>query len=694
MKHLKPLSILFFALFFTGSAAAQTAPDWYNSGSLPDYNKEMYLTGVGAGSAPDVATNNASNDIAEQIRVNVKSTTESVQKEVVEDGSSSFSEMFQSAVTSSVNETISGIEIVKQQKSGGTHYAFASLDKSKYLNSLREKLQKQENSINSLVNEARQFSEKGQIVATIDNFSSAMEQIPKFYADKSLYDALSESPYQQKQQFGVSKIESELRDLLSNIEIQITSGNRQKAQAGEPLPEPISFKLQYRYRGEEVALSGVTIKASYKDGATIDRVTTDQQGEASILAETVPPNRGSRGEIMVEPVIPNLPYGFTNYTQTAGTSAQYEVSDQMPLMMTVDIRDKDKNPLRRVNDKVIRSLERMGHTITESAPLKLEGTVEVIEAKEVETMGKTQTLVRAELSTQMMVAASGEIIGTFSSVEEGLSTSGKEAAMKSAYNRMQISRRTFSNFLARSQNKLESVFGETSKEYLEAGKKLMDEEKYQEAIEELKLVTIGQEHVREAREQMREAIRKLNANNGSVSTGSMAGYTSYKTISFDEYNDGDFLKQYGDEVVVKGGNEEEKYATVFQDSSLFSVELPKDADNIAIEIRAEVAEIKDFDQQFTINGESFTVPLTFNIGYYQEASFGDTQKNIDSLKELGWDNFGTNVIRFEIGSQTIKTFINGKFFGASEVESTSGNKSIDLKLDQDSAIYGIKLGTK
>lgn len=249
MKHLKAF-LLFFALLYTGSVAGQTVPDWYNSGSLSDYNKEMYLTGVGSGPNSDAATNDASNDIAEQIRVNIKSTTELVQKEVVEDGSSSFSQMFQSAVTSSVNETINGIEIVKQQKSGGTHYAFAVLDKSKYLNSLRGRLQKQENSIISLIDEARKFSEEGKIVATIDNFSSAIEQIPKFYADKSLYDALSEMPYQQQQQFGVSKIESELRDLLSNIEIQITSGNRQKAQAGEPLPEPISFKLQYRYRGE------------------------------------------------------------------------------------------------------------------------------------------------------------------------------------------------------------------------------------------------------------------------------------------------------------------------------------------------------------------------------------------------------------------------------------------------------------
>ena len=173
MKQLKALSLLCFVLLFTGSAAAQTAPDWFTSGSLPSYNKEMYLTGIGSGSNPDAATNIASNDIAEQIRVNIKSTTKLVQKEVVNDESSSFSERFQSAVTSSVNETINGIEIVKQQKSGDTHYAFAALDKSKYLNSLRGKLQKQENSINTLIKEARQFSEKGKIVAAIDNFSSA-----------------------------------------------------------------------------------------------------------------------------------------------------------------------------------------------------------------------------------------------------------------------------------------------------------------------------------------------------------------------------------------------------------------------------------------------------------------------------------------------------------------------------------------
>lgn len=693
MKNpLKGLSLLVIGLLLGAQAAAQNAPDWYNSGELPNYPKETYLTGIGAADNQDAARNNASKDIAEQIRVNIQGTTQSIQKEVVTDEGSSFKEMFKNAVSSSVNETVSGIEYVKQAESGGTYYVFATLDKSKYLNSLEGKLQKQENSINTLVTEGQGALEQGKIIVAIDNFSSATEQIPKFYADKAIYDALSEMPYRLENQFSVSDIESELRTILSNLEIEVTSGNRQSAQAGEPLPEPIEFLLRYSYRGEDIPLSGVTIKASYKDGATIDRVPTNQQGKASILGEAVPPSYGDRGEIILEPVLSNLPYGFRNYTQNASTSVIYNVSDQMPLMMSIDIRDKDKNSLRRVNDKVARSLERLGHTITEDAPLTLEGTVEVIEVSEVETMGKTQILVRAELSVQMKVDATGEVIGTFATVEEGLSTRGEKAAMESAYNRMKIDRRTFSDFVARSENKLSSVFGDKSKENLEKGKQLMEQEKYQAAVEQLKLVTYGQEYVREARELMRDALSHLNANRSG--SGGMAGYSTQNLIAFDQHNEGDFLKQYGDKVVVKGGGQQEKYASVFEERGTFSVDLPQGKNEVAVEIRAKVANDAPFNQRFGIKGDGYNAFMTFNEGYYRKATFGSTTKDIDREGDLNWDNYGSNTIRFVIEDKAVKTFINNQFFGARELKSTSGAKQLVLELSQNDAIYGVTVGSK
>ncbi|MGM0589428.1 MAG: LPP20 family lipoprotein [Bacteroidota bacterium] len=688
----KGLSVLLGLLFIASTSWAQKAPNWYDRGSLPDYPQSQYITGVAAASSPEAASDRVSKEIAEQIRVNIQSTTESVQKEVMTNNSAAFQETFESAVTSTVNETISGIEVVRQSESSGTFYVFGVLDKNKYLNSLRGRLDNQKKSIRTLVDEADQFASNGKIVAAIDNYSSAMEQIPKFYSDKSLYDALSDTPYPLAQQFAVSDIESELRNLLSNIEIDVISGNRQTGMSGEPLSEPINFKLLYRYRGNEVTLSGVTVKASYKDGATIDRVATDQNGEASILAEAVPPSRGDRGEIELQPMISNLPYGYREYTRNAGTSVIYTVSDQMPLILAVDIRDDEDEPLDRVNDKVARSLERLGHTVVDDAPLKLDGTVSVVESREVETMGKSQTLVRAELSTKIKVAATGEVIGTFATVEEGLSTSGEKAAMRSAYNRMRISRRDFSDFVARSSNKLESIFGDRSKEYLEEGKQLMEQEQYKAAVEKLKMVTYGQSYVREARDLMREALGHMSTNMAGNSP--MAGYNVQKMITFDEYGQGDFAKEYGESVVIKGSAEEEKHASVFKDNGEFSLELPSKSENMAVQIRAKVANSNSLNQRLSIDSDKFSASMIFNQGYYRKATFGSTTKDLDSIRELEWDNYGANVILFTIEKDVIKAYVNGKFFGAKEVDSTSGKKVLKLSLGQDDAIYGITVGTK
>jgi hypothetical protein len=518
-----------------------------------------------------------------------------------------------------------------------------------------------------------------------------MQQIPKFYADKSLYDALSETPYTMTDDFAVSDIESELRNLLSSIQIDVTEGNRQQAQAGQPLPSPIQFTLLYRYRGREINLSGVTVKASYKDGPTIDRVATDQNGQASILAEAVPPARGNRGEIELEPVLSNLPFGFRNYTRNAGTTVRYEISDQLPLILSVDIRDKEGNQLDRVNDKVARSLERLGHTVVDDAPLNLEGTVEVIESRDVSTMGKTQTLVRAELSSQLKVAATGEVIGSFQSVEEGLSTKGERAAMTSAYNRMKIDRRDFSDFIARSSDKLSSIFGDRSKEYLEQGKQLLNEEKYQEAVKSLKMVVYGQEYVRQARDLMREALSHMN---GNMEGSMMAGYTIQKRITFDQYGQGDMLKDFGESVVAKGSGKDEKYAAVFKDGGTLSIELPDQSQNIAIKVRAKLAVQNSVNQRYSFEGDGLSSSMVFNQGYYRKATFGSTTKDLDQIRELSWDNYGANSLVFTIEDNVIKAYVNGKFFGADEVDSIPAQKQLVLSLDQNDAVYEILIGTK
>jgi hypothetical protein len=165
MKLIAKGLFISFISFIWGSTAvlAQQTPDWYNTGKLSGYSSPQYITGVAAGPSPEAANDNASKEIAEQIRVNIESTTQLVQKEVVHNDESVFNEMFKSAVTSTVNETISGIEIAEQEKVGDTYYAFAALDKDKYLASLRGRLDNQLTSIQTLLDEAQRFTDNGKL---------------------------------------------------------------------------------------------------------------------------------------------------------------------------------------------------------------------------------------------------------------------------------------------------------------------------------------------------------------------------------------------------------------------------------------------------------------------------------------------------------------------------------------------------
>ena len=669
---------------------SQKAPAWFSKGSIDKYPTVQYFVGVGSGNSPEAAAQNARSEVVSQLRVTIESKTEMISTEVTKNSDISYSSMFENAITTTVNETVSGVQIVERDQAGDEFFAFAALNKSSFLSGLESELKTMEESITKLIDDAKRFSTNGKIVAALDNYGSALQQIPKFYSDKSLFDGVSKLDYPGNPEFSVSNIESELRDLLGAIQIEIISGNRQTAKSGEPLAQPIRFKVLYRYRGQEVGLRSVSVKAFYENNNVIDRVITDAAGEAMILAEAVPPKRGDRGEIFLEPILSNLPGEFRKYTQNSRTSARYEISDQLPIILAVDIKDKDGNSLDRVNDKVTRSLERLGHTIMSDAPLVLDGVVEVIEKRKVTGLGSPKTLVRAELSTKLKIASSDEVIGTFSSVEKGLSTQGEKAAMVSAYNRMKINRRDFSEFVARSSKKLESVFGDRSKKYLEEGKSLFADEKYQQAIEVLKLVVYGQDYVREARDLMNKCMTNLT----SSMSGAMAGYMLKERIVFGQFEQGEMLSKFGESVVVKGNDEQESYASVFKDAAELKIDLPEGDESIAVDVRAKVSVNNRINQQFSIVADGIKSTFTFNQGYYRRASFGTTKKDIDRIREINWDNYGSNLIRFVIEKEAIKTFLNGNFFGAKKIESMPKNASLVLKLDQNDAIYEIKIGTK
>ena len=682
---------LLLLLFIPLLVYAQKAPDWYTEGSLIKYPKEMYITGVGAGETRDAATNAATEAIAKQLRVDIESKTESVTREIVRGDETAFMERFESAIETTVDETVTGAQVVKEAQEGDTHYAFAVLDKSKFLNSLREQLSKQEETVNNLVNEARKLVEEGKIVAAADNYGSAQEIIPKFYSDKTLYDAISNTPYELKNQFSVEDIDAELRDLLSYVDIEVTSGQRQQAKAGEPLPGPIEFMVRYRKRGKEIPLSDVIVTASYEKGQSITRVKTDENGKAAFLAEAVPPEYGDRGKIELKPWISSLPSSAAGYMRNASTVVRYSVSSQMPLMMSVDIKDENGEPLPAVNDKVTRSLERLGHTVQDNAPLKLKGTVRVIERSDVETMGETQTLVRAQMDAKLTITSSGEVVGSFSNEEKGLSSRGEQAAMKSAYNRMDINKREFSQFLARSEDKLSSIFGNVSKEKLAEGKKLYEAEKYREAIDALRQVVYGEELVQEARDLMKKALAKIQGTSSFTygNSESPAGeMPADKALEFGQYSDGDLLKQYGNQVVVKTDEFGNKFATVFKNGALFEVNLPQNQE-IEVTIVAKIHPERNALQSFALVSDRYEAEMIFNKSWYRRIEFGSTLKDIDQEDQYKWDNEGKNRIRFQVTGNTVKGYINYKFFGARQIEGIGSSTRLRLKLHQNDAIYRI-----
>ena len=109
---------------------------------------------------------NASVYIASQLSISIESTIEMNQVESTTNDESISSESFNQNIKSAVNQSLSGLEIIKNEKVKSKVYVFAVLDKSKYANNLKSELDNILTSIQSYISIARNAAEDGESTLT------------------------------------------------------------------------------------------------------------------------------------------------------------------------------------------------------------------------------------------------------------------------------------------------------------------------------------------------------------------------------------------------------------------------------------------------------------------------------------------------------------------------------------------------
>ena len=497
-------SILSISLLF-----AAGEPTWFATGKLPQYSIRYNYVGVGEGTTFSAAQSAAQVAIAAQLEVTVASTIEMHTTAIETENSSYFRDTFKQSTESTINQSVKGIEVVKKQKSNGKYYVFAVLNKTQYMNSLKVELDQLWAKISSYVIDARGFTKEGRIFPALENYMDVQEFIPGFYTKKAFYDALSSIPFRISQDITMGNVLTEMRDILSGVKIEIESGNKQSALIGGPLPNPIVFNVYLKQKKNKITIPGMPLIIKYEDGKVVERVTTDEDGNIESYV-TANPTGKKGGKVFARPNLTGLPAFYKGYLKNAEASATYKITDSPPIAFTLTVVDEGGTRLNKVEDKLTKSIEKMGYSVGPDAELALDGNVTIIDEKEVDGKSGTQYLVTAELDMFMVVKMNGEKVASFDAKGKGLSKKNIMDANKKAFQKLKLSKKNLAGMLSEADEELKRIFKKKSAEKLQEGKGLYAQGKLKKAIVPLTKVTHDEGQVEEAIQLIGDIKAEIN----------------------------------------------------------------------------------------------------------------------------------------------------------------------------------------
>ena len=499
-------SIALCALGFTLLIAAGE-PKWFMTGSLTGYPKEFNYIGVGSGSTFSDARSIAQAAIAGQLNVSITATLNMSVQEIEENDAYYYKNVFNENIQSTVDQSVSGIEIVKNKKYKNSYYVFAVLNKERYANSLRVELDGLNSTIKSYVLNARESIGEGKIFVAIQHYIDVQEFIPTFYSKKAFYNAIAPVPFIINENLSLGVILSEMGDIISGIKVGVVSGDKQSVISGRPLHSPVVFNATFGKRSAPIAEMPLAVR--YESGDLAARGVTDRDGnfEAFIIGYS---NGNPSEKIIAGPNFSGLQPVFKKYLKNTSTTATYKITTTPPISFTLSIKDPEGERLEKVESKIIKNIERLGHFVSDGANLALNGNVSIIDKKEVEGKSGTQYLVTAELDLFLSENINDTKVGSFTASGKGLSKKNYSDANDKAYQRFKISQRNLSGMLGKADNKLKQVFTKQSAKKLAKGKTLYSQGKLTDALIVLTEVTHDKKQSEEAIELIDKIKTQLN----------------------------------------------------------------------------------------------------------------------------------------------------------------------------------------
>ena len=488
-------------ILLVSAAFSQKIPDWYLKGKLDGYSPKKYFVGIGEGKNYQKALENAGVYIASQMQISISASMESSISESSINGEISSSEFAKEDIKTQVTQSLPSLEVIKNEKIKGTVYVFAVLNRDRYLRNMNFELADLSLSVNTFLSKARDFSRKGNVSRSFEDYKIVKNLLSKLNTKKTFYNSLSNQNYPVDPLLNLAVIEKEIDNLISDLKIEVLSGENQTGTNGMLLPEPIVVRLfSEKYNNPII---GAEILVKHSDGSLANRGQTDSNGKYEFFIFAYDGESGNKVEVALSPK------GLVNSSKVKKaqikTHISYNLQEKPPVSFAIRVTDESNRlSFEQLEKKLSRYIIKLGNEVSRNSGLVILGKVYEGDSKEIDGKSGVQHLVTAELDLSLYSKSSKKAFNSVSFKGKGLSKKNKRDALMKASNKIKINQRKIASLISGAEEQIAKENNELSQALLKEGLTFMKQGRYKRAIWSLANVSFGEKNIQKANETIKE----------------------------------------------------------------------------------------------------------------------------------------------------------------------------------------------
>ncbi len=446
-------SFLLFCCASTSSESLQQTPAWITTVEQ-EYPGSFYITGIGIHEELDAAKQQAKAEVAAQIRSTVQSEITDIEQEISVEGETTSRSDITRKIREITDVTVSGITYPRTDTRNGKYYVLAVLDKQQYLQDIQVKLDDQVKALVELRSSIGEQLDQGGLLTSLENFNTLSDQIEEFVSLRSIYNAVSSTPYASTPEFTLNAIWTELVSLTRTVDISIMGGQNQTARLGESLSQAVTARVTYQRGGFRIPAIGIPVEFRNSDGSVIARKSTDDNGEASASAEALPGESPHQGR--VEAVFGSMPFPVLRQNlRMKSATTEYSISRPAYTFAVQIVADRES---RTFMENLRNGLSDLGYAMQDEAPVILRAELSVSNTREVSGFAGKQYLAEAKATVALVNRESDTILGQTEFSGRGLSNQSSEQAETMAYDRIEVTRNGLTRLIANADNQLQMIY--------------------------------------------------------------------------------------------------------------------------------------------------------------------------------------------------------------------------------------------